>query len=329
MPLVSVIIPTYNRLATLREAVRSALDQTHPEMEVIVVDDQSNDETAAVMAEWASREPRLLFHRIEEKGRASVCRNKGLELAKGEFVTFLDDDDLLRPDKTAKQLLAIGSADLCAGQTEIFHEHPGDTGLVWNTFAGPDPLLRFAALETVWGTAAPLWRTESIRKIGAWDTTLPFHQDLETHLRALVQGLKAVLIPDVVVDYRDAPTGRMTTNRKKGVQCVLIELYERTEVANMGLDLRRAFATTYGVSAGAAAKNREWSAAWRSLGDFIRVEPSIGHKLLALPLALFIPLVYAAGTGAALPTRLLALCGRRWKPYYGIHRLENEPGKLT
>jgi glycosyltransferase involved in cell wall biosynthesis len=100
-PYVSVIIPTYNRAALVTEAVASVLAQTRPDFELLVVDDASTDGTAAALAPYAAR-IRLL--RRESRGGVSAARNTGIKAARGEWLAFLDSDDLWRPEKLARQL---------------------------------------------------------------------------------------------------------------------------------------------------------------------------------------------------------------------------------
>ena len=104
VPDVSVIIPTYNRVRYLVPAVRSALDQTHPSLEVIVVDDASTDDTEARIAEIGS--DRIRYVRQENAGVAAA-RNRGIASARGRYLVFLDDDDLLLPDMVERSLAVL------------------------------------------------------------------------------------------------------------------------------------------------------------------------------------------------------------------------------
>ena len=99
--MVSVIIPTYNRAHVLPRAIESVLKQTYTELELIVVDDASTDDTAAVMT--AITDPRVRYVR-KEHGGAAAARNRGIAEAKGEFIAFQDSDDVWHSDKLEKQL---------------------------------------------------------------------------------------------------------------------------------------------------------------------------------------------------------------------------------
>lgn len=95
--LVSVYIPTRNRLEFLRRAVGSVLAQTHRDLELIVVDDGSTDGTKSFLEQMRSADPRLLFMRNEVSRGAPACRNRAISLASGDYVTGLDDDDTFEP----------------------------------------------------------------------------------------------------------------------------------------------------------------------------------------------------------------------------------------
>jgi glycosyltransferase involved in cell wall biosynthesis len=119
-PLVSVIIPVYNRPRLVREAAESVLAQSFRDFELIVVDDGSTDETPAVLADLAAQASRsaagtpvpaaakpvgrITVHRIAHNGHPGAVRNRGAELARGRYLAFLDADDLWHPQKLERQL---------------------------------------------------------------------------------------------------------------------------------------------------------------------------------------------------------------------------------
>lgn len=100
LPTVSVVIPTYNRARWLGDAIRSVMGQTHRPLEVLVVDDGSTDDTPAVCAEFGPP----VRHIPQEHAGAAVARNRGLKEARGEYIAFLDSDDLWEPLKLETHL---------------------------------------------------------------------------------------------------------------------------------------------------------------------------------------------------------------------------------
>jgi glycosyltransferase involved in cell wall biosynthesis len=112
-PLISVVIPTYNRSDYLPQAVESALSQVGVEVEVIVIDDGSTDDTAVVVKEKALEWGERFRYVWQENAERSVARNHGLKYARGEFVAFLDSDDVWRPTH-AQTCIAALESDLTA-----------------------------------------------------------------------------------------------------------------------------------------------------------------------------------------------------------------------
>ncbi len=97
---VSVILPTYNRVTLLREALQSALAQTHPVYEIIVIDDGSTDATRELVASYGAP----VRYRFQTNAGPAAARNAGLRAAQGEYIAFLDSDDIWRPEKLALQV---------------------------------------------------------------------------------------------------------------------------------------------------------------------------------------------------------------------------------
>lgn len=114
MPLVSVVMPVYNSATTLGAAVRSVLTQTHGDVELLVTDDQSADGSMDLLREFAEQDERVLPESAPERGGAGRARNLAMERARGDYIAFLDSDDMWLPEKTEKQLAfaAEGTAPL-------------------------------------------------------------------------------------------------------------------------------------------------------------------------------------------------------------------------
>ena len=110
-PLVSVLIPCFNNEPHVGEAIESALAQTHPRIEVIVIDDGSSDGSVGVLESFGQR---IAWETGPNRG-ACVARNRAFALSSGEFIQYLDADDRLRPEKISLQLVPLlaGEADFC------------------------------------------------------------------------------------------------------------------------------------------------------------------------------------------------------------------------
>ena len=104
--LVSCIVPSYNRAHLLKEAIESTLCQTYHDWELVIVDDRSTDNTAEVVADYQKKDPRIRYYLNPDKG-VSSARNHGIKMARGNYLAFLDDDDLNLPHRFESQLKAM------------------------------------------------------------------------------------------------------------------------------------------------------------------------------------------------------------------------------
>ena len=104
MEKVSIITPSYNCGSYISDTIESVLAQTHTNWEMVIVDDCSTDDTCEVVAEYAAADSRIIYHKLEQNSGAAVARTKAMELADGDFMAFLDSDDLWTPEKLELQL---------------------------------------------------------------------------------------------------------------------------------------------------------------------------------------------------------------------------------
>lgn len=190
---VSTIIPVYNRAALLREAVDSVLAQTYPLNEVIIVDDGSTDETADVARSYAARYADIVRYLRLERGREWRARNHGLAAATGEFVQFLDSDDLIAPEKLATQVRALAAHPECDISYCYVREYAmGDpvpvrparrTGMRFDTL--------FPAILSgrIWPYPAPLFRRSLIDRVGGF-LELSAYPDWELECRMGAAGVR-------------------------------------------------------------------------------------------------------------------------------------------
>jgi glycosyltransferase involved in cell wall biosynthesis len=178
-PVISVIIPTYNRAALLRRALASVFGQKFTRCEVIVVNDGSSDETAASLVQFTDQRLRAIHHQTP-KG-AAAARNAGLTLARAPVVAFLDDDDEQLPGFLAETVRAhatLPRIDL-AWTGVVFRRPDGsEETLEWSRWAGSQ---RF--VNRLSGSCGISFRTEWLRGAGGFDTSYRITEDTELFMR--------------------------------------------------------------------------------------------------------------------------------------------------
>jgi len=203
MSLVSTVIPVYNRGAMLRAAVASVLAQTWRPVEIIIVDDGSTDDTPRVIAELRSLHPEITRVLHQPNAGPGPARQSGLEASSGEFIQFLDSDDLLLPHKFETQVRGL-AGDPAAGISY------GKTYARVNGVRQPDPSQLsgerhrdiFPAVLTgrLWETSTPLYRREALASIGPWSARRQL-EDWEFDCRAGAAGIKLHYCDDFLAEY--------------------------------------------------------------------------------------------------------------------------------
>lgn len=189
-PDVSVILPTRNRARSIVRAAASVLAQTHGSLELLVVDDASSDDTAALLA--TIDDPRMKVIRLERPGGAAAARNRGLAAASGAFAAFQDSDDAWRPHKLAVHLEAMGAAPASViASVGSFCHHRGDAARdVVHTpgvVTGREVAQRIVNGLSL-GTVSLVARRDAVARAGGFDETLPRLQDIELCLRLAALG---------------------------------------------------------------------------------------------------------------------------------------------
>ncbi|MGB0975234.1 MAG: glycosyltransferase family 2 protein [Flavobacteriaceae bacterium] len=164
-PLVSIVIPTYNRADLITETLDSILTQTYVNWECIVVDDGSTDDTANKVSEYCKKDVRFQYVKrpIYKIKGANSCRNYGLTLSIGEFVNFFDSDDVMCPEKLelqVKRLLATNSV-LCVCQSLLFNnDNPNETKIKRKQLYTVDFFNDFVCQKLKWLTPEPLFQKQ-------------------------------------------------------------------------------------------------------------------------------------------------------------------------
>ncbi|MCS6910324.1 MAG: glycosyltransferase [Anaerolineae bacterium] len=188
---VSVIIPTYNRADLLPEAIACARQQRYPDLEIIVVDDGSNDQTADVVRALGGD---IHFVRLERNRGVATARNIGVSVASGDVIAFLDSDDLWPPDKLRTQApLMRAEIDMVWGKTQILRRDPSH---------GRFTLYDAPFFTVLLGSMLIRRRLFDAGSVGPFDEMLRQHEDLDWFLRAREQSVHTNTHDDVALYYR-------------------------------------------------------------------------------------------------------------------------------
>jgi glycosyltransferase involved in cell wall biosynthesis len=204
-PLVTTIIPVFNRPEMISQAFLSVLEQTYSNIEVVIVDDGSSDSTPAVLSELTKRYPEKLRVVRQENAGPGTARNLGLTFATGDYIQYLDSDDLLHPEKFALQVAAL-EADPSAGVCYCItlRKDPASGEMVpWaRTAETIDNIFPSFLPKRGWATLTPLWRRSVCDAIGPWK---PYRimEDWEHDLRAGMMGVRPIGVPIPLCTVRD------------------------------------------------------------------------------------------------------------------------------
>lgn len=196
-PVIGIVIPTFNREATLPATLESIKAQQDGRWECLLVDDGSSDSTLDILKSAAEEDPRFRWteRKADRAKGANACRNIGAEMAYADWVFFLDSDDLLTPDCVGNRI-AEGQArenwDYLVFTTE--HRRTDEsTGRTFNRDPKSENRTNYLGLfltdKVPWHTTSPLWNRSAFLRLGGFDEHLQRHQDADLHVRALFQDL--------------------------------------------------------------------------------------------------------------------------------------------
>lgn len=206
--LVSIVTPCYNALPYVAETIESVCAQTYEQIEHLIIDDASTD------GSWDAirLDRRVRSERLERNGGGARARNRGAALARGEYLMFLDADDVIRPDTVAALVEAAGTEGCTIAVGPWCRLAPVEDR--WDvipaeiSFPPPADALR-GWLEGVWvPTCSVLWRREAFDLTGGWDEALSLNDDGDLMMRALVDGARVVATSSGEGLYRSLPPTR-------------------------------------------------------------------------------------------------------------------------
>ncbi|HET7010124.1 MAG TPA: glycosyltransferase [Anaerolineales bacterium] len=284
MSLVSVIVPAYNQDRYLAAAVESALAQTHAELEVIIVDDGSTDQTAAIAHGFTDRRVRILS---QDNRGLPAARNAGIDGSWGRFITFLDADDLFLPNKISLLLDALQMSPeggLAAGQAIPIDEAGQPAGTLFDRGLPEDgaDLLLGNPLHV----GSVLLRRSWLETVGGFDESLHSYEDWDLWLRLARAGCPMRWIAQPVSLYR-FHSRQMTRDGNQMTQAnlaVLEKIFTDPDLPEVWTRRRdAAYSNAYLRAAANSYLAREFAAAKGFLSQAVERQPGLldngGHAL--------------------------------------------------
>lgn len=219
-PLISIIIPVYNRANLIKETIESVKCQTYNRWECIVVDDGSTDDIDEVLENYIAHDNRFQFYKRPEgrKKGACTCRNFGLERSSGDFIQFLDSDDLLEKSKIEEQLNILRNSSSLTLVTCKWGSFSSSSSLRVKTkyksyrdfIPGVNLLYNFGKHDEYFPPLVYLVSRKLIEKAGKWNENISQNQDGEYFTRILLHTQQVIFCGSTSVYYRAGSTGRLS-----------------------------------------------------------------------------------------------------------------------
>jgi glycosyltransferase involved in cell wall biosynthesis len=262
MELVSTIIPAFNAEKYLRESVDSALSQNYHEQEVIVVDDGSTDSTPLILAEYGNK---IRVVRQPNKGSPAAC-NKGVEVARGSWISFLDADDIWLPDKLSKQLQVCGRTDISHTDSLVFGDSVAGE-IRRSTFEPPysGMVLKELLVRNFISKSTVLMRRDLYRQYGGFDESYTGVEDWPFWIKICARHELGYL-PEALVRYRVHLKSKSMEGRKTLVDHMRIieEAFGPNGAGRPFPHLKnKAIISSYQINSHYAAESGDWTFAAR------------------------------------------------------------------
>jgi glycosyltransferase involved in cell wall biosynthesis len=233
-PLVSILIPAFNAQEWIADTIKSAVDQTWPRKEIIIVDDGSTDQTLSIVRQFASKD--LKFVSQPNQGAAGA-RNKAFSQCQGEYIQWLDADDLLAPEKIARQMTVVERFQdrrmLLSSAWGQFMYRVSRAEFIptrlWCDLSPTDWLIRNMSDNVFMHTDSWLVSRELTEAAGPWDTRLLSDDDGEYFSRVIIASNVVRFVSDSRVFYRMTPSNRLSyvgqSDAKKNALLLSMQLH--------------------------------------------------------------------------------------------------------
>ncbi|MBE9143988.1 glycosyltransferase [Planktothrix mougeotii] len=239
-PRVSVIIPTYNCAQYIEQCVKSVLEQTYTNYEVIVIDDGSQDKTQQILKPFLS----VIKYIYQNNQGAAKARNHGCEIAQGEFLAFLDGDDFFLPQKLAEQVATFDhdpTIDLVQSGWCIVNQKGIGVSVITPWGNAPELNLETWVLHKCVRPSAMILRREWWEKVGGFDHRYPPTEDLDFVLRLSLMGCKTVWFKEIHACYRQHDHNLMSGGLKviENTEIVMNQFFNHPNLPDQIRRLRR------------------------------------------------------------------------------------------
>lgn len=307
-----MVLPTYNRAHLIGDALDSIAAQSYRPIEVLVVDDGSTDDTKETVGLWTGDNSKKVAVRYQYQDNCggNVARNNGISAARGEFVAFLDSDDVWLPDKLQRQMDLICSHPRYGAIYCGLKETDIETGAILNIpkrrFARGDLLRQLLVRDVTAPTSTFLVRRSVFDRVGLFDTDLKARQDWDMWIR-IGQAVEIGAVEDVLVELRhhSGPRTISDPNRELDAYRLILKKYRQ---------LRRKYPFWVRLDALAAYHRRVGRVNFHHRKKRLL---ALLHYLFATLLWPFDPDSYAALIGWFLPKQLRQKLHTRWNEIFG------------
>lgn len=232
-PLVSVIMPAYNAETTIEAAVQSVCNQTYKNLEIIIVNDCSTDQTMKCLKKLASQDNRICYYTNTNNMGAAESRNRGIVFSKGEYIAFIDSDDYWHSEKIVKQIAQLlkHNAAICCTAYSIIDSATEKTLKEYHI---PEQIDYISLLkENVIGCSTVMMEAKLLKK--HLFQTEYYHEDYVLWLRCLKDGVKVIGLDEILVEWCYSTQSKSGNKIKSAVK--RWEIYRHAEHFSLGKSL--------------------------------------------------------------------------------------------
>jgi glycosyltransferase involved in cell wall biosynthesis len=293
--LISVVIPAHNMQQFIGRTLRSVLRQTYRAIEVIVVDDGSQDDTPAMVEAMMAEDTRLMLFRTDNKG-VSAARNLAIKHSKGALIATIDADDIWRPDKLSRQLAKMRAGGPKVGLVYCWSRGIDENDRIilpaWNNVGVRGSVLKDLIVRGVVGNGStPLIKRRCIEAVGGYDESMSLNEDWKLYTQ-LAGVCEFDFVPEFLTGYRlHVQSASMTPTRAMEQAIADTTAWIRTTWPDMPARLFKDRAYTNALYlAFLAIRRGEYSEARRHIVNAVRIRPASMLSLHLLRLIVLLPL---------------------------------------